>query len=68
MKEKDSRLYEDADYINSEKYEYSIKKALEDKPEGLSNSAIGKALCISTKELKKEISKILNKIRQVLNE
>jgi len=68
MKKRDDRLYEDEDYINSEKYEHSLSKALLVRPEGLSNSAISKVLCISAKELKKELTRILNKIRQILNE
>ena len=68
MKIKDERLLTDLDFILSDKYNNSLQEMLSERPDGSSISAISKVLGTNSKDLKKELDRIINKIRQVLNE
>jgi hypothetical protein len=60
------KIRSDIDFINSKKYKNSLTLYLSSHKETISNNKICNLLNLSPEQLKKEMSDILNKYRQVM--
>jgi hypothetical protein len=61
---RDKRIDEDRDFINSPKYNNSLKKLLDEHPDGVSDSVICRVLKIEETELESIYLKALMKLKQ----
>ena len=60
---RDARLETDEDFIVSPKYENSIRKILEDYPDGVPPSVICKVMCITPEQLESIYKSALKKLK-----
>lgn len=58
------KLTRDKDFINSPKHENSLRKFLDQNPDGSTDSVICKALCMSQKELEETYQCAILKLRE----
>ena len=58
------KIHSDPDYINSQKYRFSVNKVLDDCPDGLTDKEIMKALMLSKKMFKRLYESALKKLRK----
>lgn len=65
---RDQRLDNDEDFIVSQKYENSLKKILEDYPDGVPPSVICKVMCITPEQLDTIMKSAMSKLRSRLVE
>lgn len=63
---RDPRLDSDPDFIISSKHGNSLKKLINENPDGISDTAICKALDISKDELQKIYDSAMIKLRQAM--
>jgi hypothetical protein len=63
-KEELIKITRDQDFINSPKHDNSLKKFMDQNPDGASDSVICKALCMSQKELDETYQCAILKLRE----
>ncbi len=56
----------DPDYVNSKKYQYSLKKFLNRHPDGVTDNIISYLLCVTTDEVKGIYNRAVKKLRQAM--
>jgi len=65
MKKDDPRILKEKDFIFAPKYDNSIKKLLQKKPQGVSDSAICRMLGVKLAELKERHEQIITYVKQI---
>lgn len=67
-KTRNSKIDEDPDYIDSPKYDFSLKKFLSSNPNGVSDKIIAKVLKLKTDDIDKLYACAIIKLRKALEE
>lgn len=65
---KNSKIYTEKDYIESPKHDHSLKKLLQENPDGVSDKVIAKVLKISLTEMEEYYRSAIIKLRNALGE
>lgn len=65
-KTRDPRVELDSDYIESAKYNNSLRQLLDDHPDGVPDSLICKILCISQEDLTSTYESAILKLKKAL--
>jgi DNA-directed RNA polymerase specialized sigma24 family protein len=64
--EDEKKLLNEPDFVLVKRFDYSLKRMIERKPDGLSNKAIGQALGIPEEEVEEKLAEILKKLKSLV--
>lgn len=59
-----NKVHNEPDFVNSKRYDYSLKKLEERYPEGAPDNVIANALMIKEEEVEPEFDKVVVKMRE----